>query len=159
MLVGGEGHDHLNQPKKDLRKIYYSFMINNSKTRNRRELPHHEKGYLWTPTANITLTGERVKTFSLRMVIRQGHTLSLLLINIVLKFEWKTCKLKTRKYCLKKGKTSYVHKYKDNTFKMAMLLKATCRFNAIPLKIPIAFFCKNGKGDPSNSYGNAKGPK
>ena len=37
-------------------------------------------------TANIIITGEKLKTFPLRSGIRQGHPLSQLLFNIIL--EW-----------------------------------------------------------------------
>ena len=35
-----------------------------------------------------------------------------------------------------------------NIFKMAVLPKAICRFSVISIKVPMAFFCRNGKVDP-----------
>jgi hypothetical protein len=54
------------------------------KTRNRRKVPQHYKGY--RPIANIILNGEKLKPFPLKSGTRQGYLLSPLLFNIVLEF-------------------------------------------------------------------------
>ena len=45
-----------------------------------------------------------------------------------------------------------------NTLKITILPKAICRFNAIPIKIPKAFFTELEKGI-LNLYGNKEDPK
>ena len=71
--------------KKPLKKIQHPFMIK----------PCQKMGIEGTylnivktvydkPTANIILNGEKLKAFPLKLVIRQGYPLSLLLFNIVL---------------------------------------------------------------------------
>jgi hypothetical protein len=55
------------------------------KTRNRRNVPQHCKGYIYDkPIANTILNGEKLNSFPLKSGIRQGCLLSLLLFNIVL---------------------------------------------------------------------------
>ena len=48
-------------------KIQHPFMIKNSpESRNRRNIPQHNKGYNDKPTANIILNGEKLKIFPLQ---------------------------------------------------------------------------------------------
>jgi hypothetical protein len=56
------------------------------KTRIRRNVPQHCKGYFNKPIANIILNGEKLKPFPLKSGMRQGCPLSPLLFNIVLEF-------------------------------------------------------------------------
>ena len=35
---------------------------NSQQTKNRKKLPQHNKGHIWKPTANITLSNEKLKT-------------------------------------------------------------------------------------------------
>ena len=66
-------------------KIQHPFMIKNSpESRNRRNIPQHNKSYIWQATANIILNGEKLKAFPLKSGTRQGCPLSPLLFNIVL---------------------------------------------------------------------------
>ena len=57
---------------------------NTQKTRNRRELLDIVKINYEKPTANIILSGERLKALLLRLGTGQGHLLSPLLFNVVL---------------------------------------------------------------------------
>jgi hypothetical protein len=59
---------------------------NPKKTKNRRNVPQHCKGYLLQPTSNIILDGEKLKPFHLKSGMRQGCPLYPLLFNIVLEF-------------------------------------------------------------------------
>jgi hypothetical protein len=57
------------------------------KTRKRRNVPQHYKGYIYyKPIANIILNEEKLKPFPLKSGMRQRYPLSLLLFNIVLEF-------------------------------------------------------------------------
>ena len=57
---------------------------NPPESRNRRNIPQHNKSYYDKPTANIILNGEKLKAFPLKSGTRQGCPLSPLLFNIVL---------------------------------------------------------------------------
>ena len=65
-------------------KIQHPFMIKPSRSRNRRNIPQHNKSIYDKPTANIILNGEKLKAFPLKSGTRQGCPLSPLLFNIVL---------------------------------------------------------------------------
>lgn len=39
------------------------------------------------------------------------------------------------------------------TVKMAKVSKLVCRFNVIPIKPPMALYCRNGKADPKIHMG------
>ena len=68
------------KPLKNSTSIYDK---NSPESRNRRNIPQHNKSYD-KPTANIILNGEKLKAFSLKSGTRQGCPLSPLLFNIVL---------------------------------------------------------------------------
>ena len=53
-------------------------------SRNRRNIPQHNKSYIWQPTANIILNAEKLKAFPLKSGTRQGCPLSQVLFKIVL---------------------------------------------------------------------------
>ena len=57
---------------------------NSPEIRNRRNIPQHNKTIYDKPTANIILSGEKLKAFPLKSGKRQGCPLSPLLFNIVL---------------------------------------------------------------------------
>ena len=57
---------------------------NSPESKNRRNIPQHNKAIYYKPTANIILNGENLKAFPLKSGIRQGCLLSTLLFNIVL---------------------------------------------------------------------------
>ena len=57
---------------------------NSPESRNRRNIPQHNKAIYDKPTANIILNGEKLKAFPLKSGTRQGCPLSQLLSNIVL---------------------------------------------------------------------------
>ena len=59
-------------------------MIQLQQSRYRGNIPQHKKAMCDIPTANVILSGEKLKTFPLRSGIRQGYPLSPLLFNIVL---------------------------------------------------------------------------
>ena len=59
---------------------------NSQQTEHRRKLPQPDKHIYEKPTVNIVLNGERVNTFILRLEIRQGCLLLLLLLCIILSF-------------------------------------------------------------------------
>ena len=60
-------------------------MIKNSpESGHRGNLPQHNKGHIWQPTANIIHISEKLKAFLLRSGTRQGCPLLPLLFNIVL---------------------------------------------------------------------------
>ena len=45
-------------------KIQHPFMIKPPESRNRRNIPQHNKSYIYDkPTANIILNGEKLKAF------------------------------------------------------------------------------------------------
>ena len=73
--------------EKAFNKIQNPFMIkkkNSSKNGHRRNLPQHDKGHVQETTANIVLSGEKLKAFLPRSGIRQECPLSPLLFKIVL---------------------------------------------------------------------------
>ena len=47
-------------------------------------ISQHSKSLIWKPTANIIIKDEKLRTFPLKSGKRQGCSLSLLLLNIVL---------------------------------------------------------------------------
>ena len=53
-------------------------------SRNRRNIPQHNKSYIWQTTANIILNGEKLKAFPLKSGTRQGCPFSPLLFSIFL---------------------------------------------------------------------------
>ena len=57
---------------------------NSPESRNRRNIPQHNKSYIWQPTENIIINGEKLKPFPLKSGTRQQCPLSPLLFNIVL---------------------------------------------------------------------------
>jgi len=57
------------------------------------------------------------------------------------------------------GKTSHVHGLENSTIKMGIIPEEIYRFNSVPVKSPVAFFGRNGKIQPSNSYGIIRGSK
>ena len=66
-------------------KIQHQFMIKNSpEIRHRGNLPQHNRAIYNKPTANIILSGEKLKRFPLRSGRTQGCPLSPLLFNIIL---------------------------------------------------------------------------
>ena len=66
-------------------KIQHPFMIKNPpKSRNRRNIPQHNKAIYDKPSANIILNGEKLKAFPLKSGTRQGCPFSPLLFNMVL---------------------------------------------------------------------------
>ena len=69
-------------------KIQHPFMIkkkkNSPESRNRRNIPQHNKTIYRKPTANIILNGEKLRAFPLKSGTRQGCPLSSLLFNLVL---------------------------------------------------------------------------
>ena len=66
-------------------KIQHPFMIKNPpESRQRGNLPQHNKGHMTKHSANIALKGEKLKPFPLRSGTRQGCPPSPLLFNIVL---------------------------------------------------------------------------
>ena len=68
-------------------KIQHPFMIkkkNSPESRNRRNIPQHNKSYILQPIANFILNGEKLKAYPLNSGTRQGCPLSPLLFNIVL---------------------------------------------------------------------------
>ena len=66
-------------------KMQHSFMIKSPpESRYRRNIPQHKKAIYDKPTANIILSGEKLKAFPLKSGTRQGCPLSPLLFNIVL---------------------------------------------------------------------------
>jgi len=66
-------------------KIQHPFMIKNPpESRNRRNIPQHNKAIYDKPSANIILNGENLKAFPLKSRTRQGYPVSPLLFNIVL---------------------------------------------------------------------------
>ena len=83
-----KGKNHMiisTEPEKAFDKVQHPFMI---KTLNKVCLESRYlniiKAIYDKPTANIILTVEKLRVFPLRSVIRQGYSLSLLLLNIVL---------------------------------------------------------------------------
>ena len=70
--------------KKPLTK-FRTHLWNSLKSGHRRNLPQHSKGHICDkPTANIFLSGEKLKAFPLRSGKRQGCPHSPLFLNIVL---------------------------------------------------------------------------
>ena len=53
---------------------------NSSESRNRRNIPQHNKAIYDKPTANIILNGEKLKAFPLKSGTRQGCPPSMLLL-------------------------------------------------------------------------------
>ena len=65
-------------------KIQHPFMIKTPKSGHKGNLPQHSKAIYDKPTANIILSGEKLKAFPLRSGTRQGCPFLPLLFNIVL---------------------------------------------------------------------------
>jgi hypothetical protein len=55
-------------------------------TRNKKNVPQHNKGYMGKPIANILLNGEKLKQLPLKSGTRQGCPLFPHLFNKVLEF-------------------------------------------------------------------------
>jgi len=72
-------------PEKTSDKTQHPFTIKTPKRRHRRNIPQHNKSYIYDkPTANIILNGEKLKAFPPKSGTRQGFPLSPLLFNMVL---------------------------------------------------------------------------
>ena len=81
----GKPYDHLNRHRKKLlTKSTTIYDGNYLESGHRGNLREHSKGHIQPTHCNITLSGEKLKAFSLRSGIRQGCPLSSLLFNIVL---------------------------------------------------------------------------
>ena len=145
------------EAEKAFDKIQHCFMDKNSpESENRRNIPQHNKATYDKPTANIILNGEKLKAFPLRLRTKQGCALSSLLFNIVLAVlamairEEKEIKgIQIRKETLVKEIKDDTSRWKDipwswigriNIVKITILSKAIYRFNAIPIKLSMAFF-------------------
>ena len=70
--------------KKAFYKVQHPFMINSYQSGYRGNIYTLIKAIYDKPTANIILSGEKLKSFLLKSGIRQGCPLSPLLFNIVL---------------------------------------------------------------------------
>ena len=78
-------YDHFNWCRKSIRQNSTSFHDKNfQQVRYRRNVPQHNKGYIWQPTAKIILSDEKLKAFPLRSGTRRGCSLAPLLFNIEL---------------------------------------------------------------------------
>ena len=77
-------HIDINEGEKYYESAIKIYDKNSPESRNRRNIPQHNKSYIWQLTANIILNGEKLRAFPLKSGTRQGCPLSPLLFNIVL---------------------------------------------------------------------------
>ena len=84
-MEGEKPYDHLNRCRKSFQQNSTPIYDKNPpESRQRRNLPQHNKALYDKPMANNVLNGEKLKPFPLRSGTRQVCPLSPLLFNVIL---------------------------------------------------------------------------